>query len=165
MKRLLLLSIALAMIVMSMSPAVAQSFLNSGGNCPEGLVEQGDFCTTPEAAQAAQDNPFACEGLPTDEEFVACLDSLSAPATSGFTEPGPADGVCEGAGEGDPDCVEALRQGLVDSGRLAPEAPASTEVPEAAPAMTTLPDTGGVSLIALGAGALLLGSGLLIRKR
>lgn len=127
MKKLLLLTAALGMLFAS--PAMAQSFLNPGGDCPEGLVEQGDFCTTPEAAQATQDDPFACEGLPTDEAFIACLDELSAPVPSGFVPP------------------------------------ASTEVPEAAPTMTALPDTSGASLIALGAGALLVAGGLLIRRR
>jgi hypothetical protein len=55
---------------------------------------------------------------------------VSVAAAQGFTPPGPADGVCEGSGEGDPDCAEALRQGLEDQApgiQYAPESGVSCD--------------------------------------
>lgn len=70
----------LAMLaLLTLAPtAQAQNFFSPEGDCPEGFVAQGDFCVTPEVAQALEDDPFTCEGIPTTEEFVACLNAVQA---------------------------------------------------------------------------------------
>ncbi len=80
----------LAMLtLLVLAPAAqAQNFFNPQGECPEELIERGDFCVAPEAAQALEADPFTCEGIPTTEEFVACLDAQSAPIAEPVPQPG-----------------------------------------------------------------------------
>ncbi len=166
MRRLLYLTTLtmLAMLVFA-SAAMAQQDLESF-QVP--TARTSNVCPEPFTSTFDPDNPE------TAETFT-CLSPQDLAASQGGTPPedvpvfGAADGICVGPGEGDPDCAEALRQGLIDSGQLAPDAPPSPEVaPVVAPtgealpseSLTVMPDTGGPSFL-LPVAALLVGSGIL----
>lgn len=160
-RKLVLLAVMLGMVMLAAAPALGQTEAPSQpidpgsvpagiqGPCPEGYVTQtGSDACVPE------------------EDFLTCEEvygpDYCVPPESRVTPPGPADGVCEGPGEADPDCAEALLESL---GKDAPEAQyvqGETPAPTATPSttLTVLPDTGGPSLLLPLAG-LLVGSGLL----
>lgn len=171
--RKLLYSTTLAMLAMLMFAPAA--FAQSGG--PSGVVEiaPGGPCATPGIAEDITGVPI--EELPN--AFLNRNDPVGTPLSSPLdpdgngiacdtptsTAPvvGADDGICVGPGEVDPDCAEALRQSLEGQAadiQYAPETPTATPV-----AALALPDTGGASLVALGAGALLVIGGLVMRRR
>ena len=156
MRRLLLLSATLGMVLLVASPAFAQSGADGGFNCI-------DFATQEEAQAFFDADPSDPEGLDADGDGEACEDSG---LPSGGTAPTPDDGdpltlegTCEGIvlQEDFEACIAAQEQ-------YAPETPAApaptTAAPAASTAMTALPDTGGLPLL-LPVAALLVGSGLL----
>ena len=171
MRRALLLTVMAMLATMMLAPAAfAQSRGPSGA---DGTFNCSDF-DTQQQAQAYYEGQGGLSGanpadLDDDLDGVAC-ETLPSGMTEdgtmmgGTTDPvvGAADGVCVGIGEQDPDCAEALRQSL--EGQSASDQYTTPVTPQSTVG-TSLPDTGGASLMILGAGALLVAGGLVIRRR
>lgn len=167
MKRLLLLAAMLGMVLLLASPAMGQSRGPSGA---DGSFNCEDFDFQEDAQEffdADPSDPDGLDGLPGDaftgEPGVACEELPSRGATEAPMAEEPMD---------DEMMDDEMMEDPAPDVQYAPETPEEagiTAAPEAAPeasaTMTALPDTSGASLIALGAGALLLGGGLLIRRR
>lgn len=175
------------------TPALAQE----GTICPEGevdvLLEDGSYACvppdvddqTPEQIEAVTNDPRSNAETPIVENQP--VDGISnspeaqqyAPSNltgTGQYLVGADDGVCVGEGEGDPDCAQALLEGLQQAqSPLLEDTPAVEEAPVAeAPAAANpvvetegvgaglasgdLPHSGGLPLLPL---ALLLGAGIL----
>jgi LPXTG-motif cell wall-anchored protein len=176
MKRLLLLTAALGMLLAS--PAMAQSGADGGFNCV-------DFPDQESAQLFLDSDPSDPEGLDADGDGLACEDELPSSgvdpidgtesfivttAQTGNNCPEP---FVSNFDPNDPATAETFTCIAPGDVEVAPtevvaEEPMVEEPVAAAAAsqtMTDLPDTGGASLIALGAGALLVAGGLLIRRR
>lgn len=154
MRRLMLLAAMLGMVLLVASPAMGQSGADGSFNC-----EDFEF---QEDAQAFFDqdpsDPDGLDGSPGDaftgEEGVAC-------------EELPGRGEAPMADDDDDPTAqyEQYEDGeLLEAGGDLP-APSEAPASSASDTMTALPDTGGASLMDLGVGALLLGGGLLVRRR
>ncbi len=190
MKRLLLLTVALGMLLAS--PAIAQP--------GEDVYNCSDFDNQDQAQLVYNFDFTDPNGLDADDDGQACEDELPSGETGEMrvepteTAPVSCDGFISVAGNFsqfsaqqffdfnatpeeqailDPDGNGfACDDGTIESGVDPAEAPVVETVETPAPAapaasetMTALPDTGGASLMALGAGALLVAGGLLIRRR
>lgn len=163
MKRVMLL-VAILGMVMSASPAMAQSGADGGFNCV-------DFASQAEAQAFFDADPSDPEGLDADSDGQACEDA-GLPTGGDPFAPAPDDGdpltlenTCEGivSQEDFEACAAAQQQydepTLLESGG---------DLPAPSGAVTALPDTGGLLLAVPVAGLLavaaLLG-GSVIRRR
>ncbi len=192
MRRLLLLSATIGMVLLVASPAFAQPgadvyncedfgsqeeaqlVYNFDFSDPNGLDADGDGVACEELEGGAEtveesEAPVSCDGFISPagnfSQFGAqqFFDFNATPEERAILDPDGNGFACDdGAIEFGVDPAEAPPEAPVSE---AVETPAPVATPEASASMTALPDTGGASLIALGAGALLLGGGLLIRRR
>lgn len=122
MRKVLLLAALCA--VLSITMATAVSAQENGSGCPPGTTAVEGGCQLADGTVQTPEQIFACEGIADQATFEQCAAEQAAAGNpnfadyapgSGFTPPGPADGVCEGSGEGDPDCAEALLQSLIEN--------------------------------------------------
>lgn len=168
MRRFMLLAalcaaLAAAMAPMAFGQTVETAPNNPDGTCPEGFVQvNAPFC-----AQESPNTPGRVFGYgegdpepqavsPTQYESEAPVEGFPAICGANTLDQFPEGTVCtEGGGFILPEEVPVVESGL--------EEPAA---PQATPVATTqaLPATGGPSL-ALLAGALLIGAGLVLRRR
>lgn len=87
----------MSVTILLSSAATAQSYLNETGEpCPEGFVAAGDYCYTPEAYEIIQSGAGTCEGTPTDEEFLACLESETGSTPTTVEDPAATSVSCSG---------------------------------------------------------------------
>lgn len=154
MRKLSLLSLMSMLLMLMLSPAaVAQDDLNCD-----------DFATQAEAQATLDADPSDPNNLDADDDGIACEDTFG-----GGTAIPPGPDRCEGIT--DPvEFEECVAQGGPTPGQYGqpePPVPAPPAEPSGPPAAAsgTLPDTGGASLVVLGAGTLLVAGGLLMRRR
>ena len=127
-----------------------------------------DFATQEEAQATFDADPSDPNGLDADNDMLACEDSLPSgegPGVSPIPE-GPL--RCEGII--DPvEFQECVDQGgpVVEDQYQEPESPivVEPEEPVVSETASELPNTGGASLMTLGAGVLLVAGGLMLRRR
>jgi hypothetical protein len=87
---------------------------------PAGDLDCVDFATQAEAQAVLASDPSDPHGLDADGDLEACEELLGSAqydeeqyeAPEALPEPGGRDGVCEGPGETDPDCADAMREAL-----------------------------------------------------
>lgn len=153
MRRLLLLAAMCGMALLVASPAMAQSGADGGFNCI-------DFATQEDAQAFFNQDTSDPEGLDADDDGEACEDS--GLPSGGMTEDDD-DGLTD---DDDPDTSQYVQYEDDEPTTITGiEAVVEDDEADASATMTALPDTGGASLMALGAGALLLGGGLVVRRR
>ncbi len=175
MRRLLLLSATLGMVLLVASPAFAQSGADGGFNCI-------DFATQEEAQaffDADPSDPDGLDGPPGDaftgEPGVACEELPSGGGGAETVAPDDGDpltleGTCEGI------VLQEDFEACIAAQQPAPEVAPAEVAPEVAPtaealpseSITVMPDTGGPSML-LPLSALLVGAGLVglavVRRR
>jgi hypothetical protein len=153
----MMLAAMLAMVMVAAAPALAQATATGGD-----VQIQNQYCpqVVEQYANATQDNTGGgvaaaiAQDLGIDQSAVnACLQA-GGDINVGGTE------TVVVEGESDPGAVS----GGDDAASGDDAAGAASAGSAAAASGGVLPDTGGASLIALGAGALLVGGGLLARK-
>lgn len=143
MKRFMLLAAMCAALVLAMAPAVMAQ--TSGPSGADGTFNCEDFTDQGQAQEFSLSDPGDTNGLDEDGDGIVCE---SLPTATPGGESGPI--LVPGEGESIPMAQYAQ-----------PVTPA--QMPTTVPT-TALPATGGPSL-ALLAGALLLGTGLVLRRR
>lgn len=170
-RSMLLFALALVAAMAFAATATAQeegdeSFLNEGDSeCPEGFVAAGDYCYTQTDYEVVQEG--LCDGAPTTEEFLACLeeaepgladDAPRTPATDQqqYEEPPAAD---QEQYEEPPAIGDEPAEPAVDRDEDPYAEPSANE-----PEVETLPETGGASTVMLAAGLTLLAGGLMAHK-
>lgn len=137
MKKLSLLTLLAMIAMLALAPA---AFAQDDLDCD-------DFATRAEAQATYDADTSDPNGLDRDEDGQSCEDSGLPP---GETATEPTTGPTE--------------QTMMDSGGDLPVPSSQYSAPTATAADTALPDTGGASLALLGAGALLLAGGLMLRR-
>ena len=151
MKKVMLLAAMLAMVLVAAAPAFAQSAVDDSIAVDNSTTtEYSAVCqnvigsiTTGDAAQYGDATAAAADDSAAAAEIAAELDTSVEVVN---------------------ECLNA--SGVVEYSSSAAAASASASASSAAAASSggTLPDTGGASVIALGAGALLVAGGLLARR-
>ena len=151
MKKVMLLAAMLAMVLVAAAPAFAQSAVDDSIAVDNSTTtEYNAVCqnvigsiTTGDAAQYGDATAAAADDSAAAAEIAAELDTSVEVVN---------------------ECLNA--SGVVEYSSSAAAASASASASSAAAASSggTLPDTGGASVIALGAGALLVAGGLLARR-
>ena len=153
------LSLLIALCMLGMLIYIPVAFAQDVQNCE-------DFATQAEAQAELRSDPSDPSGLDgSDDDGIACeslpapRDLIPVPGAIGDGEPMPL------PTDTDDDMMGA------DDDQYEPEPPVVaepeplvTEEPEVA-ASSELPDTGGASLVTLGAGVLLVAGGLMLRRR
>ena len=171
MRKLMLMAAMLAMVVFAMSPALAQEFGDDTNvvvdqYCPVN-VTSGDFDNDGDV-DAADQAEIAQEFGISQEVAAQCIIQI---AGGDITLPLPADDGDDTASEDHDYAAENGADddadGYTDEGDGSEEEAAAAAAAEASDdddGAAELPDTGGASLLTLGAGALLVAGGLLARR-
>lgn len=158
MRKLSLLTLLSMLVMLVFVPA---AFAQADLDC-------ANFATQEEAQATFDTDPSDPNGLDRDDDQLACEDSL--PSGDDLPDPIPPGPLrCEGIiDQAEFEACVAQGGPVVET----PETPTAAATQYAEPVAPTpaatseiLPDTGGASLIVLGAGVLLVAGGLVLRRR
>jgi hypothetical protein len=171
----MLLAAMLAMVLVAAAPALAQVNIE-GDEGDTTTTNQYVDCTQVQAA-AADQNQYGDANAGADDESEAVADIAQELGISQEAVQNCIAGDDNNVGVGDVDGDGAVEDVAVDGvdndgdgavdeadGTEAAAASSSAASSSAAAGTSVLPDTGGASLFTLGAGALLVGGGLLARR-
>ncbi len=153
----------------------AQAVFNADPSDPSGLDADGDGLACEDALPSGETGemmeeptaPVSCDGFASQFGAQQFFDFNATPEEQAILDPDGNGFACDdGTIEFGVDPTEApVTEQYVEEEPMLLEAAGDLPAPAASQTMTALPDTGGASLIALGAGALLVAGGLLIRRR
>ena len=161
-RKVILLAAVMAMVLAAAAPAFAQATAVGGS------VQYVD-CDQIQAAATGQyntDNEQDLAGIAQDlgveqNQVLACLGSIAAGEDVNINTATPKAAAPKAAA---PKAAAATKPAASPTATATATAAAATTAPAPASAPAELPPTGGASLIALGAGALLVVGGLLARR-
>ena len=150
MRKVMLLAAVLAMVLAAAAPAFAQAV---GGDVSVQYVD----CSQVQAAAAAQGQ----YGDATADADASAGDFASAADAAAIAEIAQELGITQAQVSA---CLGGINVNEGGSVSVIFDTASPTSSPTASASVPTLPDTGGASLLALGAGALLVAGGLLARR-
>ena len=158
MRKVMLLAAMLAMVLAAAAPALAQVTVAGDDNTAAQYVD----CSQVQAALGVQ---YGDDSAAVDESIAGAADELGITQNQVNACLGEVSDVNQGEDNVGDVVVGSVAAGDDGSASAATAGPASVAGSASAAAATeTPPETGGASLLALGAGALLVAGGLLARR-